>query len=122
VRNVSYKVLFENLFQGKAPLLPAYRALESLIQTHWPDVELVPTKTYISIEGKRVFGCATLTKTSIRVGLDLGDTPFGEYVQKAKGLGAMPNVTHMIEITDAGDANPTLLGYIRQAYARTHPQ
>jgi hypothetical protein len=67
-----------------------------------------------------VFGCATLTKTLIRVGLDLGDEPFGDYVQKAKSLGAMPNVTHMIEVTQAGEVDARLLGYVEQAYKRVH--
>jgi hypothetical protein len=115
-----HKVLFANLFEGKSHLLPIYGALEAGIQSQHNDVELVPTKAYISMEGKRVFGCATLTKNNIRVGLDLGDVPFGDYVQKAKSLGAMPNVTHMIEIAEPSQVNKQLLGYVRQAYDRVH--
>jgi hypothetical protein len=59
-------VLFANLFKGKDDLLPLYRALESLVQTHLSDIDLIPTKTYISIEGKRIFACATPMKSTGR--------------------------------------------------------
>lgn len=115
-----HEVLFANLFTGKDDLLPVYRALESGVQPRLPDAEFIPTKTYISIEAKRCFACATLTKKNIRVGLDLGDEPFGEYVQKAKSLGAMPNLTHMVEIVAPADVTDTLLDYVDRAYKRAH--
>lgn len=113
-------MLFANLFAGKDALLPTFRRLEERVRAQHSDVEFIPTKAYLSLEGKRVFGCATLTKSTIRFGLDLGDEPFAEYVQKAKGLGAMPNVTHMIEITAPDDVSERLLGYVKTAYQRTH--
>ena len=115
-----YAVLFENLIKGKEGLLPAYRALETLITANLADAELIPTKAYISIEAARCFACATLTKQTIRVGLDLGDTPFDHYVQKAKSLGAMPNLTHMVEIAAPAEVGEALLGYLHQAYRRAH--
>ena len=116
-----YEVLFQKLFNGKTDLLPLYRALEKEIRSELPaDVDLIPTKAYISIEGKRCFACATLTKKTIRVGLDLGDTPFDEYVQKAKSLGAMPNLTHMVEIQNEAEVNDRLMGYMQQAYQNAH--
>lgn len=115
-----YAVLFENLIKGKEALLPAYRALETMIKAHLPDAELIPTKAYISIEAARCFACATLTKQVIRVGLDLGETPFDDYVQKAKSLGAMPNLTHMVEVAAPADVGESLLGYLHQAYRRAH--
>jgi Domain of unknown function (DUF5655)/Domain of unknown function (DUF4287) len=115
-----YEMLFGKLFQDKAQLLPLYRALEGAMQARLPEAEFIPTKTYVSIEGKRCFSCATLTKQSIRVGLDLGDAPFDDYVQKARSLGAMPNLTHMIEISDPSQVDERLLTYAEQAYARAH--
>jgi hypothetical protein len=115
-----YEVLFARLFQDKAQLLPLYQKLESAMQARLPEVEFIPTKTYISIEGKRCFACATLTKGSIRVGLDLGDTPFDDYVQKARTLGAMPNLTHMVEVSDLTQVDERLLNYTEQAYNRVH--
>lgn len=115
-----YAVLFEKLFAGKADLLPLYRALEQQVHSSFSDVELIPTKAYISIEGKRIFACATMMKTTMRVGLDLGDMPFEGRVQKAKGLGAMPNLTHMIEVNNADEVNAEVADLLRVAYQRTH--
>lgn len=116
----NYEVLFKKLFVDKDHLLPLYRALESAIQARLPEAEFIPTKAYISIEGKRCFACATLTKQNIRVGLDLGEMPFDDYVQKARSLGAMPNLTHMIEIATPSQVDAKLLSHVQQAYERVH--
>ena len=80
----------------------------------------IPTKAYISIEGEKIFGCVKLTKKAIRYGLDLGDTPFEGRVQIAKGLGAMPNITHMIELQSAEDIDAEVLQLTQQAFDRVH--
>jgi hypothetical protein len=115
-----HKVLFAKLFEGKDALLDVYKPLEQAIHKQLPDALFIPTKTYISIEAKRCFACATLTKNTIRVGLDLADMPFDTYVQKARSLGAMPNLTHMVEIASPTDVNEQLIGYVQQAYYNAH--
>ncbi len=115
-----YAVLFEKLFTGKEVLLPLYRTLENAITGMLPDVVLIPTRAYMSVEGKRIFACITPTKTLLRVGLDLGERPFDDVVQKAKSLGAMPNLTHMVELQSAADAGAPLLALVQEAYDRTH--
>jgi hypothetical protein len=115
-----YEVLFAKLFDGKANLLPLYEILQRGIAGRLPEAEFIPTKAYVSIEGKRCFACATMTKSSIRVGLDLGDQPFDEYTQKAKSLGAMPNLTHMVEISEAAQVDDRLLGFVETAFTRVH--
>ncbi len=115
-----HQALFSKLFEGKQLLLSVYKPLERAVQTQLSDVLFIPTKTYISIEAKRCFACATLTKNTIRVGLDLGDLPFDDYIQKARSLGAMPNLTHMIEIATPADVNNQLIGYVQQAYNNAH--
>ena len=115
-----YDVLFAKLFAGKEHFKSLYQTLAGALQTCLPEVEFIPTKAYVSIEGKRCFACATLTKTSIRFGLDLGAMPFDEYTQKAKSLGTMPNLTHMIEIMDAAQVDDHLLGFAVQAHAEAH--
>lgn len=115
-----HKVLFAKLFEGKEALLEVYIPLEQAVQKQLPDALFIPTKTYVSIEAKRCFACATLTKNAIRVGLDLGDLPFDDYLQKARSLGAMPNLTHMVEIAAPSDVNDKLIGYVQQAYHNAH--
>lgn len=115
-----YPTLFNKLFAGKEKQRPLYDAIAAALQAELPSLLLIPTKTYVSLEEERVFGCAKINKSNIRVGLDLGDEPFGDYIRKGVGLGAMPNITHMIELKDAAQIDDRLAAYTRQAYQRTH--
>ncbi len=115
-----YPTLFGKLFAGKERQQPLYDAIAANLQAKLPSILFIPTKTYVSIEDERVFGCAKINKTNIRVGLALGDEPFGDYVRKGVGLGAMPNITHMIELRDVAQIDERLAAYTRQAYERTH--
>lgn len=113
-----YPTLFRKLFAGKEQQRPLYDAIAAELQADLPGILFIPTKTYVSIEAERVFGCAKVNKANIRVGLDLGDEPFGDYVRKGVGLGAMPNITHMIELNDLAQIDDRLAAYVRQAYER----
>ncbi len=115
-----YPTLFRKLFAGKEQQRPLYDAIAAKIQAELPSILFIPTKTYVSIEDERVFGCAKISKSNIRVGLDLGDEPFGDYVRKAVGLGAMPNITHMIELRDQAQIDDRLAAHARLAYERAH--
>ena len=115
-----YPTLFRKLFAGKEKQRQLYDAIAAELQAAMPSMLFIPTKTYVSLEADRVFGCAKINKTNIRVGLDLGDEPFGDYVRKGVGLGAMPNITHMVELKDAGQIDDRLAAYARRAYERAH--
>jgi hypothetical protein len=113
-----YPTLFNKLFTGKEKQRPLYDAIAAALQTELPSMLFIPTKTYVSLEDERVFGCAKINKTNIRVGLDLGDEPFGDYLRKGVGLGAMPNITHMVELKDPAQIDDRLAAYTRQACER----
>ena len=115
-----YPTLFRKLFAGKEKQQPLYDAIAAELQAALPSMLFIPTKTYVSLEDERVFGCAKINKTNIRVGLDLGDEPFGDYVRKGVGLGAMPNITHMIELKGLAQIDERLGAFARQAYQRAH--
>ena len=115
-----YPTLFSKLFAGKQQQRPLYDSIATELQAALPGILFIPTKTYVSLEDERVFGCAKINKTNIRVGLDLGAEPFGDYLRKGVGLGAMPNITHMIELKDAAQIDDRLAAYTRQAYERAH--
>jgi hypothetical protein len=115
-----YPVMWQKLFAGKETLFTWYKAIEGRVLAGLEDVEFIPTKAYASVEGKKIFACVTPTKSTLRVGLDLRNQPFDEVIQKAKGLGAMPNLTHMIEITSESDINDSLIDHFRQAYHQVH--
>ncbi len=115
------KILFAKLFEGKNHLLPLYKVLEAAVRDHLPaDVDLIPTKAYVSIEGKKCFASATLNRQSMRVGIDLGDRPFDAYAQKAKSLGSMPNIGHMVEVTHPDEINEQLIDLLKQSYKQVH--
>lgn len=114
------EVLFKKLFDGLEHQLPLYQALEAKLKASNERILFIPTKTYISLEDERVFGCVKITKANLRVGLDMGDRPFDNYLQPAKGLGAMPNIGHMIEITSEADITQQLVDCVNEAYARAH--
>jgi predicted transport protein len=116
-----YPVLFSRIYDGKDSLRPVVAALEEKIKALLGDIEFIPTQNYISIEGRKIFACATLTRSNIRVGLDLGSHPFGDTVQKARGLGAMPNLSHMVEIETVDQVNDDLLHWVEISFQRNHP-
>lgn len=116
----NYPVMWQKLFADKETLWEWYKEIEGRVLAALDDVEFIPTKAYASVEGKKIFACVTPTKSALRVGLDLGNYPFDEVVQKAKGLGAMPNLTHMIEIDSPADINDSLIDHFRQAYQKVH--
>ncbi len=117
----NYEVLFGKLFAGKnEKWLPLYQALEQMVQEQFDDVVCIPTKAYISIEGQKVFGCAKLTSKALRLGLDLGDMPMTGRVEKAKGLGAMPNISHMVELTSEADLDAEVQTLMQHAFDRVH--
>ena len=116
----NYEVMFSKLFDGNEQWEPVYEDLKAKVEPMFDDVVFIPTRAYISIEGSKVFGCAKLTKKAIRYGLDLGDTPFEGRVQQAKGLGAMPNISHMIELQSTDDIDDEVLQLTQQAFDRVH--
>lgn len=112
--------LIDALFSGKPEVRALYDALRIAMKESHPLVRFVPKKTYVSLDGEKVLGCATPTKDGVlRVGLDLGDMAFEGRVLKAKSLGAMPNVTHMVEVRASSDIDAGLMDLLGIAYERT---
>lgn len=115
-----YDAMFERLFDGKEAMRPLYDKLQQAITDAVPETEFIPTKTYISLESERVFACAKINAKNIRLGLDLGDAPYTERLLEAKGLGAMPNIAHMIELQDSADITDDVITAVRRAYDLSH--
>lgn len=111
--------LVDVLFANKPQARALYATLQSTVGQAHAAVRFVPKKTYISLDGDKVLGCATPTKDGLKVGLDLGEIAFEGRVQKAKGLGAMPNVTHMVEVKDAAEIDADLVALVGVAFERT---
>lgn len=115
-----YAIMTQNLFNSNEQWRDLYNELVATVTSMFEDVVFVPTKSYFSIEGDKIFGCVKLTKKAMRYGLDLGDMPFEERVQKAKGLGAMPNITHMVELQSSDEIDDELQQLTQTAFDRVH--
>lgn len=111
--------LLDAHFQGKEGLRPVYDALAKKISSQFKAVETVPTKGYISFRNPREFAVARITRQTIRVGMDLGDREFDDRVQKAKSLGAMPRISHMVEITKSQEVTG-LVSLLKEANTRVN--
>ena len=113
-----YEVMFAKLFEGKAEQRPLYNELHAAITAAIPEAGFIPTKAYVSIEAERVFGCVKINARNIRLGLDLGEAPFTDTLVAAKGLGAMPNIAHMTELTHVDAITADVSTAVKQAYLR----
>ena len=92
-----------------------YEAIETLVKRTVPSVQVVPTKGYISFRNEKEFAVAKINKTNIRIGMDLGDKPFDDYTQKAKSLGTMPRIAHMIEVSETSQVNDDIVPFLNAA-------
>lgn len=101
-------VLFEAHFNGKEDKRDLYTAVEDLVKSNFTGVQVVPTKGYISFRNEKEFAVAKINKSNIRVGMDLSGEAFTDYTQKAKSLGTMPRISHMIEVIEPGEINDQL--------------
>ncbi|KXJ98268.1 MAG: hypothetical protein UZ17_ACD001002797 [Acidobacteria bacterium OLB17] len=97
---------------AKAPdMRPLYEEFVEYITKNFPNATLLPKKTYVSVLEKREFCAVNIKKAELRIGLDLGDRPFDDTVEKAKLTGPMPRISHMVVAADNGrfDGNLTEL-------------
>lgn len=97
-----------------------YDRLEALVKAHFPAVRVVGTKGYISFRNEKEFAVAKINKGNVRIGMDLGDRPFDKQVQKAKSLGTMPRISHMVEVTTEAEINDDLVPLIQEANGRVN--
>ncbi|MBT5705593.1 DUF5655 domain-containing protein [Verrucomicrobia bacterium] len=102
-------------FDGKASIKPIYAALEKRVRAIFKTVEIVPTKGYISFRNQREFAVAKVTKKALRVGMDLGDKPYSGRIEKAKSLGTMPRISHMVELFSSAEVDADLVSFLKEA-------
>lgn len=112
--------LLDDQFAKAADMRPLYEAFVSFITKSFPNATFLPKKTYISVLENREFGAVNIKKAELRIGLDLGDRPFDEKVEKAKLTGPMPRISHMVVVTDANQFNSGMLELLKQSHSRCH--
>lgn len=112
--------LLENQFAKAADMRPLYDAFVSFIAKNFPNATFLPKKTYVSVLENREFGAVNIKKAELRIGLDLGNRPFDEKVEKAKLTGPMPRISHMVTVTDTGQFDAALVDLLQRSHDRCH--
>lgn len=112
--------LLDNQFVKCEGMRPLFDVVAAGILGAFPDTQLIPKKTYLSFTAVREFAAINIKPKEIRLGIDLGEAPFTDLVQKAKLSGPMPRISHMIVLTSLDDFNNHVSEYLQQSYSRTH--
>jgi hypothetical protein len=110
----------ERLVSAAKGYRPLYHLLEAQIRQAAPGAVFTGRGRYISIGAPHEFAAITLHATEIRLGLDLGDRPFGPALQQAKLRGPGTAIGHMVVLTDAREVNEELLALVRAANQRVN--
>lgn len=112
--------LLEAQFAKAADMRPLYDNFIAFIAKNFPDATILPKKTYVSVLENREFGAVNIKPKELRIGLDLGDRPFDEEVEKAKLTGPMPRISHMRVVTESGQLDQGMVELLRQSHSRCH--
>jgi len=112
--------LLENQFVKCEVMRPLFDLVAGKILDSFPGTQLIPKKTYLSFTAQREFAAINIKPKEIRLGLDLGDEPFNDAVQKSKLTGPMPRISHMVILTDINQFDVQLSGLLQRSHDRTH--
>lgn len=112
--------LLEKQFSKSELMRPVYESLIQFVRENFPDVTVLPKKTYVSILEKREFAAINIKATELRLGLDLGDRAFDDRTTKSKLTGPMPRISHMVVIDNEKLLDETLIRLLRESYSRSH--
>lgn len=106
------------LFKGeKARWRTTYDELLEKIKRFGEDISVDPTDTYISLlrKGKK-FGILAVTGERMDIGIKLKSKAAGGRFENAGAWNAM--VTHRVRITDPGQIDAEVVGWLEQAYEK----
>lgn len=112
--------LLDAQFAKAAEMRPLYEAFVGFVSDNFPNATFLPKKTYVSVLENREFAAVNVKKTELRIGLDLGDRPFDDRVEKAKLTGPMPRISHMVIATEEGQFDTELANLLKLSHARCH--
>jgi len=112
--------LLEDQFIKCPEMRTLFEEIAEIIISTFQGTQLIPKKTYLSFTAVREFAAINVKPKEIRLGLDLGDIPFTETIQKAKLIGPMPRISHMVVLTRSKHFDINTPTYLKQSYNRTH--
>lgn len=112
--------LLDAQFGKNEDMRPLYDEFVAFISKNFTNATMLPKKTYVSVLENREFAAVNIKKGELRIGLDLGDRPFDEKVEKAKLTGPMPRISHMVVATDMSRFDGELVELLKQSHGRCH--
>ena len=78
-------------------------------------MEIAPKKAYVSLRRNKQFGLIQpSTKTRLDVGLNLSDAAADGRLEQSGSFNSM--VSHRVRLSQAGEVDEELIGWLRQAY------
>jgi predicted transport protein len=117
---INEDALLENQFIKCPEMRSVFDSISEKIIGFFQGTQLIPKKTYLSFTAVREFAAINVKPDGIRLGLDLGDAPFTETVQKSKLTGPMPRISHMVILTSPNQTDQKIMELVKQSYNRTH--
>ncbi|MBL7888298.1 MAG: hypothetical protein JNL24_02035 [Bacteroidia bacterium] len=112
--------LLDNQFTKCPEMRKVFTVVTEFILTNFPETKIIPKKTYISFTAKKEFAAINVKPDEIRLGFDLGDTPFNADLEKSKLTGPMPRISHMVVISNEKQIGNKLKDYLAKSYYRTN--
>jgi hypothetical protein len=110
----------EKLIAAAKGYRPLFHLLEAEVRKAIPALTVVAKPNHVSFGAPAEFAAVMLHASEIRLGLDLGDRPFGPLLQKSKLKGPGPAITHMAVLNDARQVNEELIAAVKAANARVN--
>jgi hypothetical protein len=112
--------LLDAQFAKAADMKPLYESFLEFVGEHFPKWSVLPKKTYVSILDNREFAAINIKPKELRIGLDLGERPFDDKIERAKLSGPMPRISHMFVLTDAKQLDKSIAEALKESYSRCH--
>ncbi len=117
---INENALLENQFVKCPEMRSVFDSVSKKIISSFQGTQLIPKKTYLSFTAVREFAAINVRPNEIRLGLDLGDAPFNETLQKSKLTGPMSRISHMLIISEEKQFDKNVISLLTQSYNRTH--
>ena len=117
---INENALLENQFSKCPEMRSVFDSISKKIISSFQGTQLIPKKTYLSFTAVREFAAINVKPNEIRLGLDLGDEPFSETLQKSKLTGPMPRISHMLVFTEANQFDKNVMALLTNSYTRTN--
>ncbi len=112
--------LLEAQFAKAPEMRPLYESFIAFVSKNFPGASSLPKKTYVSVLENREFAAVNVKTKELRIGMDLGDRPFDDKIEKAKLSGPMPRISHMFVLTDASQLDSDIVEVLKASHSRCH--